>query len=105
VYCGNCPANLEDVWLGSTQLIQLSGDGYTVFGESHTAKTTVDIPVDVHIRESRAFHVQTMQTATTMSVQIQPHEAALPPAQADSIIEGELGGGSGTGTGWCAPSL
>lgn len=101
VYCGNCPANLEDVWLGSTQLIQLIATDYTVSGESHTATSTVDIPVDVRIRESRAFHVQTMQAAVTMSVQIQPHEAALPSAQTGSTIEGELGAGAG----WCAPSL
>lgn len=92
VYCGNCPAQLHDVWPGAIRYLHLDVPGYRVVDGTHTAQTVTDVPIDVFIRESSSFSMQSMSFATEFEVQIQFKGTALPS------------GVEPTGTGWCAPS-
>jgi hypothetical protein len=92
VYCGNCPASLEDVWEGATVLLYLQLPDYIVAEGTHTAKAVVDQPINVFIRESMSINRQLMRLGSEMEVQVGLRNgAALPSAE-------------GRGTGWCAPS-
>jgi hypothetical protein len=91
VYCGNCPAQLDDVWSGALRYLHLQLPGFSVVDGQHTATELVDQPLDIFIRESQQFDVGTMSFSSEFEVQAQLKGAALPT-------------GEGTGTGWCAPS-
>lgn len=94
LYCGNCPAQLDDIWPGALAYLYMDTPAFRVVDGTHTARTLTDLPIHVYIRESARFSVKSMSFDTEFEVQVQFKGAALPSAQAQEP----------SGTGWCAPS-
>lgn len=91
--CEVCPATVEDIWPGTTPYIYMVMGGFTIADGSHSLKTgTVDLAVDVRIRETDSLDLQTMQFESRKEVFVTPRVPALEE------------GSSGDGAGWCAPS-